>query len=305
MEYILLVVGFVLLIKGADFFVDGASSIARTLKVPSIVIGLTLVSLGTSAPEAAVSITAGLRGNSDISLGNVIGSNIFNLLAVIGCAAIVSAIPVEKDILQRDIFVSILSTVVLFVMMLDGGISRVEGILLLAGIITYMIILVRSALKNRVEEDQGKILSIPMSLFLVAAGLAAVVLGGRLVVNNATIIARHFGLSDTLIALTIVAIGTSLPELVTSVIAAKKGDPGIALGNAIGSCIFNFLFIVGIASTLSPITVDRNLYVDMILLVIIHIVIFIFAYTRKRIAKLEGAVLAAMYIAYTAYIIMR
>lgn len=305
MEYILLVAGFVFLIKGADFFVDGSSSIARALKVPSIVIGLTLVSLGTSAPEAAVSITAGLRGNSDISLGNVIGSNVFNLLAVIGCAALFRAIPVQKEIIKRDIFVSILSTVVLFAFMLNGKISRLEGILLLAGIVVYMIVLVRSALKNRTEESEEKILPIPQSLLYVVLGLAAVVLGGRLVVNNATIIARHFGLSDTLIALTIVAIGTSLPELVTSVIAARKGDSGIALGNAIGSSIFNFLFIAGIASTLAPITVDTSLYADMIILIVIHIVIFIFAKTDEKISKAEGAVLAAMYIGYTAFIIMR
>lgn len=305
MEYILLIAGFVLLIKGADFFVEGSSSIARALKVPSIVIGLTLVSLGTSAPEAAVSITAGLRGSSDISLGNVIGSNIFNLLAVIGCAALVAAIPMQKGILTRDLPVSILSTIVLFLMMLDGHISRPEGIFLLAAILVYMIILVKGALKNRTEEAEEKILPIPLSLVYVVLGLAAIVLGGQLVVNNATIIAKHFGMSDTLVGLTIVAIGTSLPELVTSVMAARKGESGIALGNAIGSCIFNFFFIVGIASTLAPITVDMNLLVDMVLLIIINILIFIFCRTGHKVTRLEGAVLAALYVGYTAYIIMR
>lgn len=305
MEYILLIAGFVLLIKGADFFVEGSSSIARALKVPSIVIGLTLVSMGTSAPEAAVSITAGLRGSSDISLGNVIGSNIFNLLAVIGCAALVAAIPMQKGILTRDLPVSILSTIVLFLTMLDGHISRPEGIFLLAAILVYMIILVKGALKNRTEETEEKILPIPLSLVYVVLGLAAIVLGGQLVVNNATIIAKHFGMSDTLVGLTIVAIGTSLPELVTSVMAARKGESGIALGNAIGSCIFNFFFIVGIASTLAPITVDMNLLVDIVLLIIINILIFIFCRTEHKVTRLEGAVLAALYVGYTAYIIMR
>ena len=294
------------MIKGADFFVDGSSSIARSLKIPSIVIGLTLVSMGTSAPEAAVSITAGLKGSSDISLGNVIGSNIFNLLSVIGCAALIRPIIVEEDIPRRDLPVSLLSTIVLLIMMLNGRISRLEGILLLAGIIVYMFVLVRGALKNRTtEEEEQKTLSMPISLLYVALGLGAVVLGGQLVVNNATIIARHFGMSDTLVALTIVAIGTSLPELVTSVMAARKGEAGIALGNAVGSSIFNFLFIAGIASALAPITVDMKLIVDIGLLIVIHLLIFLFAKTGMKISRIEGATLVVIYIAYTAYIIMR
>ncbi|MBQ9157475.1 MAG: calcium/sodium antiporter [Eubacterium sp.] len=305
MEYLLLIAGFALLIKGADFFVDGASSIARALKVPSIVIGLTLVSLGTSAPEAAVSITAGIAGNSDISLGNVIGSNIFNLLPVIGCAALFQAIPTQKDIQKRDLPVNVLSTLLLFAMMLDGKIGRLEGIILLAGIIIYMVVLVMNSLKNRTEESSEKTYSVIISLVLVAVGLTAVILGGQLVVNNATIIARHFGMSDTLVALTIVAIGTSLPELVTSVMAARKGDSGIALGNAIGSCIFNILFIIGISSALAPITVDMHLVTDIILLIIVNILIYIFCRTDDKISRLEGGALLAVYVAYTVYIILR
>lgn len=305
MEYILLVVGFVLLIKGADFFVDGASSIARALKVPSIVIGLTLVSLGTSAPEAAVSITASIRGSSDISLGNVIGSNVFNLLAVIGCAALFMAIPTQKDIIKRDIPVSIASCLILLVMMLGGRITRIDGIILLICIIIYMVILVRGALKNRTEESDEKILPIPLCLIYVVFGMGAIVLGGQLVVNNASIIAKHFGMSDTLVGLTIVAIGTSLPELVTSVMAARKGDSGIALGNAVGSCIFNFFFIVGMASAISPLAVDMSLIVDMILLIIINILVFIFCRSGEKITRMEGLVLIAMYVGYTVFIINR
>lgn len=307
MEYILLIVGFVFLIKGADFFVDGSSSIARNLKVPSIIIGLTLVSMGTSAPEAAVSITAGLRGNSDIAIGNVIGSNIFNLLSVIGCAAIFRPIPLQKELTWRDIPVSCLATVAVLIMMLNGTISRVEGIILLAGIVAYMISLVIGAMKNQAdnESSEEKILPMPLSIFFVVLGLAGVIAGGQLVVNNAKIIARNFGLSDTLIALTVVAIGTSLPELVTSVMAAKKGDSGIALGNAIGSSIFNSLFIVGIASTISPISVESQLIVDMIVLILIHVLLFIFCYTRDTISRFEGTCLVSMYIIYTVYIILR
>lgn len=306
MAYILLIVGFILLIKGADFFVDGASSVARLLKIPSIIIGLTLVSLGTSAPEAAVSITAGFSGNNDISLGNVIGSNLFNLLVVIGCAAIIVPVISPKDILNRDLWWNVGTAALLLLLCMDGKISRLEGALLLLGIIVYLVVIVRSAMKNRVEEETDeKQLSIPMSAAFIICGLAAIVVGGQVVVNNASIIARSLGMTDTLVGLTIVAIGTSLPELVTSIVAAKKGDSGIALGNAVGSCIFNILFILGLTTVLSPIKVDRDLFVDMVVLIITGLFIILFAKTNERTSRLEGLVCVLGYIAYSVYIIMR
>lgn len=309
--YVLLIVGFVLLIKGADFFVDGASSVAGILKIPSVVIGLTIVSIGTSCPEAAVSITSGLSGNADISLGNVIGSNMFNLLMVIGVCALFKAVPTPKEMLRRDMWWNIAVTLVLLVFIFNFGsgkngyITRIEGILLLLGIIAYIVFVVRSALKNRVEGDDVKILPIWLSIIYIVGGVAAIIFGGDMVVDNASKIAVRLGMSKTLVGLTIVAIGTSLPELVTSVVAAKKGNSGIAMGNAIGSCIFNILFILGIASSLSPIKVDPDLVIDTILLVGVTVITLIFAKTKKSVNRAEGAVMVLCYCAYTAYIIYR
>ncbi len=306
MAYLLLLIGFVLLIKGADFFVDGSSSLARILKVPSVVIGLTLVSIGTSAPEAAVSITAGIQGISDIALGNIVGSNIFNILAVIGCCALIRPVTSPNDILKRDLWCNIGVSALLLFMMTDLKISRLEGLILILAMACYIIIILINATKNiNADEDSGKKFSVPKSLIFIVIGLAAVIFGGQLVVNNATVIAKSLGMSDTLVGLTIVAIGTSLPELVTSIVAAKKGDSGIALGNAIGSCIFNILFIIGIASMLSPIHVATELIIDTVILIAVCVLITIFAKTKKVTSKPEGAIMLLCYIAYTAYIIIR
>lgn len=306
MAYLLLLIGFVLLIKGADFFVDGSSSLARILKVPSVVIGLTLVSMGTSAPEAAVSITAGIQGISDIALGNIVGSNIFNILAVIGCCALIRPVTSPDDILKRDLWCNIGVSALLLFMMTDLKISRLEGLILILAIACYIIIILINATKNlNADEDSGKKFSVPKSLIFIVIGLAAVIFGGQLVVNNATVIAKSLGMSDTLVGLTIVAIGTSLPELVTSIVAAQKGDSGIALGNAIGSCIFNILFIIGIASMLSPIHVATELIIDTVILIAVCVLITILAKTKKVTSKPEGAIMLLCYIAYTAYIIIR
>lgn len=305
MMYLLLLIGFVLLIKGADLFVDGSSSIAGILKVPSVIIGLTIVAMGTSAPEAAVSINAGLAGNSDISLGNIIGSNIFNLLVVIGACAVIFPADSHEDILNRDLWWNIIISALLFVLILDGQISRVEGLILLAAFILYIGIMIRSALKNRVEEPQQDILPLWKSLLFVVLGLAAVVFGGDMVVDNASLIAKAWGMSDTLVGLTIVAIGTSLPELVTSITASRKGDSGIALGNAVGSCLFNIMFILGIASTLTPINAVPELIIDAAILIAVTVLIFVVARTDKKTNRIEGIICVAAYIIYTAYIILR
>lgn len=303
--YLLLLVGFVLLIKGADFFVEGSSSIARILKVPSVVIGLTIVAMGTSAPETAVSITAGLAGNSDISLGNIVGSNIFNLLAVIGVSAIIYPVASQKEIISRDMWWNIGVSAVLFLLILDHGISRLEGVLLLLGMVAYLFFVIRSALQNRVEGEDVKSMSVPKSIIAIVLGLAAIIFGGNLVVENASLIAKAWGMSDTLVGLTIVAIGTSLPELVTSVVAAKKGDSGIALGNAVGSCIFNIMFILGMASVLTPINVVTELIIDAGILIVVSTLMLILACTKKETNRVEGIACVLCYVAYTAYIIIR
>lgn len=306
MMYVLLLVGFLLLVKGADFFVEGASSVARLLRIPSVVIGLTIVAMGTSAPEAAVSITAGLSGNADISLSNVIGSNIFNVLVVLGvCAVIGKSVPTDREVMGRDFFWNLAASVGLFVITLGGTIFRWQGLLLLAAMVVYLFIVIRAALANRTEEADEKPLSPVLSIVYIVGGLAAIVFGGDMVVDNACLIAEAWGMSQTLIGLTIVAMGTSLPELVTSVVAARKGENGLALGNVIGSNIFNILFIMGIASSLVPIAVAAESVLDMVVLMIVSLVTFVFCKSRDEISRKEGIIMLLAYAAYTAWIIVR
>ena len=305
MEYILLIVGFVLLIKGADFFVDGASSIAAKLKVPSLIIGLTVVSMGTSLPEAAVSISASLSGSNAISLGNVIGSNIFNLLVVVGVSSIILPIVTDSDILKRDMPINIALTAALCLMLIDGKLHRIDAIILLLLLVSYIFLLIRSALKNRTEEDEQKILSWTKSIVFVIVGAAAIILGGEFVVDSATKIAITLGMGETLVGLTVVAFGTSLPELVTSIIAAKKGDSGIAMGNVVGSCIFNILFILGMAGTIMPMSASPEFFIDTAILIGVSLMMLLFAFTKRRTSRIEGLISVIAYVTYTAYIIMR
>ena len=305
MEYILLLVGFILLIKGADFFVEGSSSLAGILKVPSVIIGLTIVAMGTSAPEASVSINAALAGSNDIAISNVVGSNIFNGLVVVGICAFLHSFMPHGEILKRDMPLNILVTVVLCLMFLDGSLSRIEGAILLLGMIVYLGFMIYSARKNREEGEPGKILSLPRSLLYIAGGLAAVIFGGDLVVDKACIIATNFGVSQNFIGLTIIAIGTSLPELVTSIVATKKGDSGLALGNAIGSNLFNILFILGMSALISPLHVLGESVIDTVLLLCSAILLFVFARTGRRMTRSEGAACVLLYVAYTAYLFVR
>jgi len=306
MSYILLLVGFVLLIKGADFFVDGSSSIARLLKIPSVVIGLTIVSMGTSAPEAAVSITAGLVGNNDIALSNVIGSNLFNLLSVVGTCAILYGVNTNKDILKRDFPVTIGITAVLLLMMIDLKLTRPEGVILLVLMVVYLFFLVRNAMRNRTNTDEDiKMLTPLQSAFAVIGGLTAIIVGGQFVVNSSSEIATNFGLSQNLIGLTIVAVGTSLPELVTSIVASRKGENELALGNAVGSCIFNVLFILGASTVLSPLTAQLESFIDCVVLLIVTVIMSILGKTKLKTTRQEGIFCVSSYIIYMTYIIMR
>lgn len=305
MEYILLIIGFVLLIKGADFFVDGASSVAGKLKVPSLIIGLTVVSMGTSLPEAAVSISASLSGDNAISLGNVIGSNIFNLLMVVGIASVILPIATDRAVLKRDMPINIGITVVLLFMLLDGKLSRIDAVILLIFFAGYLFLLFRSALKNREEGSETKIMSWFKSILFIVLGAAAIIGGGQLVVNNAKTIAINLGMGETLVGLTVVAFGTSLPELVTSIVAAKKGESGIAMGNVVGSCIFNILFILGITGAIKPLAAGVEFFIDTGILIGVSLIMLLFAFTKRKTDRLEGAACVLIYAAYTAYIIMR
>ena len=306
MEYVLLLFGFVLLIKGADFFVDGASSVATKFKIPPLVIGLTVVSLGTSAPEAAISISAALDGSASLSLGNVVGSNMFNLLMVIGFSAMILPIVTDDSVLKRDMPVNMAATALLCLMIIDGELGRAEALVLLALFAFYLYLIVKNALEKPepVREDK-KVLHPLLALLFVVGGLIGIVWGGDLVVENAKIIATSFGMSETLIGLTIVAIGTSLPELVTSVAAARKGETGIALGNAVGSCLFNSLVILGVTGVISPLPADPALVFDMFLLALVCVILFIFASRGKKVGRAEGIACIALYAAYTAFITLR
>ena len=305
MEYLLLLVGFVLLVKGADFFVEGSSSLAKIMKVPSVIIGLTIVAMGTSAPEASVSINAALTGNNDIAISNVVGSNIFNGLVVVGICAFLASFKTNLDILKRDMPLNILVTFILCLMFLDGKLSRIEGSILFAGMILYIAVIICHAIKNKSENEPEKILSLPRSIIYMIAGLAAVIFGGDLVVDKACIIATNFGVSQNFIGLTIIAIGTSLPELVTSIVATRKGDSGLALGNAIGSNIFNILFILGMSAAISPLNVLGESLTDCIILLISTVILFVLAKTKKTMSRWEGAVCVLLYIVYTAYLLIR
>lgn len=316
--YVWLAVGFVCLIKGADFFVEGSSSIAKIFKVPSVIIGLTIVAMGTSAPETAVSISAALKGSNEIAVSNVVGSNFFNLLVIIGICALMQPIIITKDIIKRDYPYSIFATVLLLVFLSIGHIiagkptlNAITGIIMLISFTAYIITLVKSALnKNRVGEikDIENIKSRPltMSIILIVIGLAGVITGGNLVVDSAAALASSFGMSETLIGLTIVAIGTSLPELVTSIVAAKKGEADLALGNVIGSNIFNILFVLSISSVLNTITVSLDSVIDTALLIAVNIAVLSIVLAKKNsIGRFSGTAMILMYVLYTSYIIIR
>ena len=305
MEYLLLLIGFVLLIKGADFFVDGSSSLARIMKVPSVIIGLTIVAMGTSAPGASVSVNAALAGSNDIAISNVIGSNLFNGLVVVGVCAFMAGFKTNPEILKRDMPLNIIVTAILCIMLLDRHINHIEGIILLISMAVYIAVMVISALKNRETADECKILSLPKSLIFIIGGLIAVIFGGTLVVDNACLIAKDFGVSENFIGLTIIAIGTSLPELVTSITATRKGDSGLALGNAIGSNLFNILFILGMSATICPLNVLSESIIDCIILLVSAVILYVFARTKKTMNRWEGIVCVFLYVGYTAYLLIR
>lgn len=307
MNYLLLVVGFFLLIKGADFFVDGSSSVAKRLKVPSLIIGLTIVAMGTSAPECAVSISAALAGSNELAIANVVGSNIFNLMAIVGICALLCPMNIQKNSLLQEYPISVGAAVLLMLFGLTGMIiGRLEGILLLAVFAAFLTWMVLSALKARQEaEEEYKVLPVWKCVLFIVGGMAAIVIGADFVVDSASAIAASFGLSENLIGLTIVAFGTSLPELVTSLVAAKKNEVDMALGNVIGSNIFNILFVLGIAGTISPMTFIGENVIDIIVLIGVSALVWIMAWPKKRLGRVHGGIMTAVYAAYVVYICMR
>ena len=321
LNILLLVVGFAALIKGADFFVDGSAALARTFKVPGVIIGLTIVAMGTSAPELAVSTSAAVEGSNEIAISNVTGSNIFNLLAVLGVCAIIRPLPIDRGIVKRDFPFSIAVTlavlaaacfnVIFGAVPFDspftkevGVISRPLGIVLLAVFAAYLILLIFMARKDRTEGIDKEPMAVWKSLILIVVGVACIILGGQLVVNNARDIAASFGMSETLIGLTVVALGTSLPELVTSIVASRKGENGLAVGNVVGSNLFNLLLILGVSGTIHPIAVNYASVIDLGILLAVSIAVYVFSLTKK-ISRAEGAVMVLMYLATVCFAIAR
>lgn len=320
---LLLAVGFAFLVKGADFFVEGSSSIAKKLKVPPIIIGLTIVAMGTSLPETAVSVTASLVQNNELAVSNVVGSNIFNLMFVIGVCSILTPIMVQKATVVRDIPLSLGCALFLLVLGVLGlgdkagmTLGHADGVIFLIVFAGYIFTMVRSAMKARaagqkveiegVEEcDNMKELSYGKSILFLIVGAAAIAFGGDLTVDTASRIAIELGMSQTLVGLTIVSIGTSLPELVTSVVAARKNEVDMAVGNAVGSNIFNILMVLGISSAISPVALIRENIIDIVLLMVFSVMVWIFAGTRKKIERKEGIIMVVVYLVYCAYIIAR
>ena len=319
MIYIFLIIGFILLIKGADFFVEGAASIARKFNVPSMIIGLTIVAMGTSAPEAAVSVTSSLAGQNDISVANVVGSNFFNILVVIGISSIITRLPVQKNTIKKDTPLLIISCILLLLFSSNSNISTVEGISFLIFFTYFLIITIKSAkdsdnefvtevqttAEGEAALEMVKDISIFKTILLSVIGIIGIIYGGDMVVDSATKIAKTLGMSANLIGLTIVAVGTSLPELVTSVVATKKDETEIAIGNVIGSNIFNILLIIGLASTISPLTIGMFSLIDIIFMTIITILLYLFMKKSNSLTKLHGYIFILIYIGYMTYTMMR
>ena len=305
LQIVILVLGFVFLVKGADWFVDGAASIATKFGIPQLIIGLTIVAMGTSAPEAAVSITAAAGGNADITIGNVVGSNILNIFVILGLTALVNPVVVQKSSLIVDIPVVIGITAMIFVMGLDGSISRFDAVIMLIVLASYLVYLIWDAKRSKAlgletneDSEEIKNLSLPKSLIFTVIGLALIVAGSNCVVEGATFIAEKAGLSERFIGLTIVALGTSLPELFTSVTAAMKKNSDIAVGNILGSNIFNILFVVGLSGLIIPVPFQSAFRFDTIVSEIAAILLLLFSIPKKRLSRVAGIIFLICYAVY-------
>ncbi len=316
LPYLLLILGFVVLIIGADYLVKGASSVAKRLNISDLIIGLTVVSFGTSAPELAVNIMAASGGSPGMAIGNVVGSNIFNLLVIVGIAAMIRPIGIHRSLVKIEIPYAILAAFVLIAVAGDqflgedsGVISRSDGVILLLFFAIFIYYIFLSARNGQINPEDApkeeKTYTLPLSLLFVAGGLAALIFGGDLIVDNATELARGWGMSETVIGLTIVAAGTSLPELATSVMAAYRGNSEIAIGNVVGSNIFNIFFILGVSASIAPLPFAKNNMADVVICAMATILVLVLAFRGKgiRIDKKEGALLFTLYIGYVVWLL--
>ncbi len=306
LQLLLLVVGFVLLIKGADWFVDGSSGIAAKFGIPQLVIGLTIVAMGTSAPEAAVSISAALKGNADITIGNIVGSNILNILIILGLSSVIVPIAVAPSTIKIETPFMIAITVIMLLLGLDAEISLIDGIILVVLFIAYLVYLFMMAKKDKQsDEEKPKDISIAKAIIFAIIGLVMIVLGSNVTVDAATAIAQAVGLSERFIGLTIVALGTSLPELFTSVAAARKGNADIAIGNIVGSNIFNILFVVGLSALIVPVPFEANFIFDSIVAIAAGVLLLLCCIKTKALKRWAGIIMLLSYAVYFAVIFVQ
>lgn len=302
---ILLVIGFTMLVKGADWFVDGAAGIAARFGIPQLVIGLTIVAMGTSAPETAVSITAALKGNAGITMGNVLGSNILNVLVILGLTALVRPIAVKNSTVKFEIpFMIGVSVLILCLGWTDSQVVFWEGLVLWAAFIMYLIYLFRMAKQGGDDNEDIPKVSLLRQILGLFVGMGLIIWGSDISVDSASQIARIFGMTERFIGLTIVALGTSLPELVTSVMAARKGNADIAVGNIVGSNIFNILFVIGCTVLITPVAFAENFRVDGIVAILAAVLLWFFVFINKRLDRREGAVMLLAYLGYFCYLCM-
>ena len=307
LKYLLLVGGFFLLIKGADLFVDGSSAAAKMLKVSPLIIGMTIVAMGTSLPETSVSVSAAIAGKNELAISNVVGSNIFNLMVVCGMCALLCPLKIDGISLKRDFPFSIaIAGLLMLLGKLNGSVGHIDGVILLIVFTGFLVIMISTAKKQQgTDEDEIKTMPVWKLILFIILGMAAIAVGGKMVVTGASDIARSFGMSDNLIGMTVVALGTSLPELVTSVVAAKKNEGEMALGNVIGSNIFNILLVLGAAAAIHPVAFTTLNLIDSAVLILMSGLVLLFCFKSKKLVRWQGAAMLLIYAGYTAYIINR
>lgn len=306
LNVILLIAGVVIVLKGADWLTDGAVGIAEKMGIPQLVIGLTIVAMGTSMPELCVSLVSALKNTPDLAVGNVVGSNTFNTLLIVGCAAMVAPITVLHSTVKKDIPFTFIASMFLFIMCVDGKISRLDAAILLIFFILFMVLTLRTGKQtpSDVELSGKKPIATGKAILLLIIGMAGLVLGSNVFVDNASFVAAQLGVSDAIIGLTIVAGGTSMPELATSIVSARKGDSGIAIGNVLGSNVFNILMILGVTGVISPMTIQGITTLDLSMLIISMTMFWLFSFTKYRVERWEGLVLSLTYIGYLSYLII-
>ena len=300
LNILFIVIGIVLVLWGADRLTDGAVAVAEKMKMPQIVIGLTIVAMGTSMPEFCVSLISALKGTSDLAVGNIVGSNIFNTLLIVGVSALVAPMSIMKTTVRKDIPFALVASALLLIMCLDGDISRIDAAILFVMFLIFMYITLRGAKAQGtdLEAKEKKPMATWLSVVWILVGLACLIGGSNLFVDGATAVATKLGVSEAVIGLTIVAGGTSLPELATSVVSARKGNSGIAIGNVLGSNVFNILAILGLTGVISPMTLKGITMTDLSMMVISIILIWLFSFTKYKIERWEGAILTAVFVGY-------